>query len=73
MSRPKHKIKEIEQEFRKMEQADWVITGGGDRHYKLKCPEDCKCMLVAASTPGGRNPTLAFTAQRSRVTCWKEE
>lgn len=71
-TRPKHKIKEIEREFRKMEKEGWEITK--PRHFKLKCPNDCKCILVASATPGGGNPLLVFTSQRARSSaCWKED
>ncbi len=73
MARPKHKIKELEEEFRKMEIAGWDVTGGGRRHFKLKCPSACKCMLIVSTTPGGGNPLRVFTAQRARITCWKED
>jgi hypothetical protein len=56
-----------------MERAGWRIEGGGNRHFKLKCPNDCKCILVVASTPGGGNPLRVFTSQRHRSTCWKED
>lgn len=70
-TRPKHKIKDIEREFKKMEKEGWTIVKTS--HYKLKCPNDCKCMIVVSSTPGGANPLLVFTAQRARTSpCWKE-
>jgi hypothetical protein len=71
--RPDHKDKEFENEFRKMERAGWTVDGGGNRHFKLKCPNDCKCMIVVSTTPGGRNPLRTFVAQRTRATCWKED
>lgn len=73
MPRLGHKIKEFEHEFRDMERAGWTVEGGGNSHFKLKCPNDCKCLLTVGTTPGGRNPLRTFTAQRNRVTCWKED
>lgn len=72
MPRPRHQDKDIEREFRLMEKSGWTCAKGG-RHFKLKCPNLCKCMLTVSSTPGGGHPLLVFTAQRRRQSCWKED
>lgn len=73
MPRPIHKVKEFEHELKRMERSGWTVTGGGNKHFKVKCPYDCKCMVTVGTTPSGRNPFRTFTTQRARATCWKED
>lgn len=73
MSRNRHGVKEFEEEFKEMERAGWTVFGGGGSHFKLWCPNPCKCRITVATTPRGGNPLRVFTAQRHRSTCWKED
>ena len=72
MPRNRHQTKEYEALFKGAERQDWRIEGGGDRHFKMKCPNPCKCMQVVGSTPGTTKDLLRTTTQLRNNTCWKE-
>ena len=73
MSRPRHRVKEYEELIKKAERDDWRVTGGGNKHFKLKCPNPCKCMQTVATTPSDPNKLRNLVTQLLRVTCWKED
>lgn len=73
MSRKRHQTKEYEALFKRAERKDWEVTGGGNRHFKMKCPNGCKHLQVVSSTPGTRRDFLRTMTQLNNTTCWKED
>lgn len=73
MPRPRHRLKEYEAVLKRAEGKGWAVEGGGDKHFKLKCPNPCKCMLTMSTTPSNPNYLRNLLGQLGRVTCWKED
>jgi len=74
VSRPRHAYGgDYETLLRTLEAAKWTVDGGGNKHFKLKCPNECKCMIMMATTPSGRYYLRNFKLQLKRVTCWEEK
>ncbi len=73
MSRPQHNRKDFEEQLKRMERAGWTVSGGGNKHFKCKCPGACKCLKTMATTPSNPNYLRDFKAQLRRQTCWKED
>lgn len=55
-----------------MEEAGWVIEGGGNKHFKCKCPCPAKHLKTMATTPSSPNYLRDFINQIKRA-CWKED
>lgn len=72
MPRSHHKDKDLEQILKEAERKDWTVTGGGNRYFKMKCPNACKCMKMVHCTPSGANYKRNLVAQLARATCWEE-
>lgn len=70
MSRDQHQNKEYRALFGEAEHQGWTIGRGG-KHYKMKCPNECKCMVIVSSTPSVRNGITVVRAQLKRSTCWE--
>jgi hypothetical protein len=64
---------DVRQLIREARARGWTVTGGGQRHYKLLCPNPCKCLHVLASSTTNR---LATTRARTRLinhSCWESQ
>jgi hypothetical protein len=72
MPRPRHRRKELEALLREAEQKGWTVSGGGNKHFKMKCGESCKCMITVATTPSNPNYPRNLTKQLGRATCWEK-
>ncbi|GAA0739246.1 hypothetical protein GCM10010199_62990 [Dactylosporangium roseum] len=72
MLRKRHRVKELEAVLKQAEGKGWIVTGGGDRYFKMKCPCPRKCMKMVNCTPSGANYTRNLIDQLGRATCWKE-
>ncbi|MTK05128.1 hypothetical protein FF096_24480 [Micromonospora sp. CP22] len=73
MSRPRHRIKELEDLLRQAERQGWRVTGGGDRYFKMLCPCPDKHLKTVKCTPSNPNYLRDLTGQLKRVTCWKDD
>lgn len=73
MARAKASNKDIADVLSELEQQGWTITGGGTRHFKGKCPNRCRCMVMFASSPSGPNTAKRARQQLRSKTCWKEQ
>lgn len=71
MSRNEHQTKEYEELFKRAEKDGWRIEGGGNKHFKMKCPCIAKHLRVVSTTPGTRQDLLRLKTQLRRATCWK--
>ena len=72
MSRPRHRLGgEYEELLKEVEKEGWSVTGGGNKHFKLKCPNPCKCMKTMSTTPSNPNYLRDMRAQLRRATCWE--
>jgi hypothetical protein len=73
VTRPRHaKGGAYEDLLREAERAGWTVTGGGNKHYKLKCPNSCRCIKTMSTTPSNPNYLRNMRAQLHRVTCWED-
>jgi hypothetical protein len=63
-----HVEKEFRDLFRQAEAQGWTITRG--KHFKMKCPNTCKCMVIVGSTPSSSGMVLTL-GQLKRATCWE--
>lgn len=73
VSRPRHKHGEYERFITEMEGKGWNATGGGNSHYKVKCPGKCLCVMIISTTPRSRSGTFAIMQrQRTNKTCWED-
>lgn len=72
MSRPRHNNKDLEAVLRKGEAQGWRVAGGGDKHFKMKCPCPKKCMKTVSTTPSSPNYLRDLKAQLRRATCWED-
>lgn len=72
MSRPRHKDKDIESIFRESERMDWKVTGGGDKHFEMRCPAPCRHLVVVSGTPRSGNLKRTVMTQLKNHTCWEE-
>lgn len=78
MSRPRHNRPEYERFLKQVERTEvngkkWTVTGGGDRHFKVRCPSPCKCMTVVSTTPKRGHTMQTIKDQMRRFTCWRED
>lgn len=73
MSRPRHNRPEYEKLLKEAEKRRWRVEGGGSRHFKIKCPNPCKCMTIVSTTPRRGQTMRTLTAQMARATCWEED
>lgn len=74
MSRHRHSYGgEYEDLLKKAEKAGWNVDGGGNKHFKLKCPNACKCMQTMSTTPSGNNYLRNLKGQLKRATCWEDQ
>lgn len=73
MSRPKHRYPDYERLLKEVERRPgWTVEGGGDRHFKIKCPNPCKCMTPIPTTPSKRQSLTILHNQMAQATCWRE-
>lgn len=78
MSRPRHNRPEYEKFLKKIEKTcnekgeQWRVTGGGAKHFKIWCPNPCKCMTVVSTTPKAGQPLRILKDQMERATCWED-
>lgn len=72
MPRPKHNDKDLEQLLKEAEHKDWRIEGGGNAHFKLKCPCGIHKKTVA-TTPSSRYYEKRTRAILERETCWLQD
>jgi hypothetical protein len=49
----------------------WTIAGGGQRHYKLFCPNECKCIQVLSSSTANQLSLGRARTRLSNHTCWE--
>lgn len=71
MPRHKHKMKEYEALFKLAEQRRWDVTGGGNKHFKMKCPNKCKCLQIVGSTPSTKRDFVMTVTHLRNATCWE--
>ncbi|PTA42328.1 hypothetical protein C8054_31320 [Micromonospora sp. RP3T] len=72
MSRPKHRVKELEDVLREAERKNWRVDGGGNRYFKLYCPCPEKHWKTVKCTPSGANYLKDLVGQLKRATCWEK-
>lgn len=72
MPRPRHNDKDLEAVLKLGEQRGWMIEGGGNKHFKMKCPNPCKCMKGVSTTPSNPNYLRDLMGQLRRATCWED-
>lgn len=48
----------------------WKIAGGGRCHYKLLCPNPCKCLIVMGCSPSDYRALANCRANLNRLSCW---
>lgn len=73
MPRARASNKEIGLILSAAERQGWTVTGGGMRHFKIRCPHRCHCLAVLASSSSNQLAVRrALTYLRSK-TCWKEQ
>lgn len=59
--------------FKQAAERGWQITGGGNQHYRMLCPNPCKCTyMIGASISNQLFLTRARTFL-NRHTCWNGE
>jgi hypothetical protein len=72
VSRPKHKVKELEAILKEAEGKGWRVTKGRN-HYKIWCPCKRKHRKTVACTPSGSRYLTNLLHKLGRDTCWNEE
>ena len=50
---------------------DWTVAGGGKRHYRLLCPNSCKCVHVLASSTANKLVAVRARTHLTNHTCWE--
>lgn len=48
----------------------WTILGGGRRHFKLRCPNPCRCAHVVSSSTSDVRALANARAFLKSKTCW---
>jgi hypothetical protein len=71
VSRPRHTRKELEDVLLQAEEKGWRVEGGGNKHFKMKCPCSDKHMQSVSTTPSNPNYLRNLMAQLKRATCWE--
>lgn len=71
MLRPRHRVPELEEVLKEAERKGWTVSGGGNKHFKMKCPCPRKCMKTVSTTPSNVNYKRDLMGQLRRATCWE--
>lgn len=53
-------------------QRGWSTTGGGMRHFRLSCPNPCRCVRVVCSSGSDSTTLMRDRTYLNRHTCWKD-
>jgi hypothetical protein len=53
-------------------QRGWAVSGGGTRHYRMACPNPCKCLRILSASGSDRNVMARVRARLNNQTCWKD-
>lgn len=62
--------KNLRELFAQAQQRGWTVSGGGMHHYRMYCPNACKCVRVVSASGSNRFAlTENMTALRNH-TCW---
>lgn len=62
--------KEVYAFLKEASKRGWGVTGGGQRHYRLTCPNSCKCALTLSRGSGYPRALANSKADLKRYTCW---
>ena len=49
----------------------WTVTGGGKRHYRMLCPNECRCIQVLGTSSSNRKMIERSKTRLSNHTCWE--
>lgn len=63
--------KSIRDLLREVERSGWSIIGGGQRHYQMRCPNECKCHLTLSASPSNKNESKLTRRRLANHTCWE--
>lgn len=73
VTRPKHRMPELEAVLRGAERQGWRVTGGGNSYFKMYCPCPEKHKKSVHCTPSDPNYKRNLLGELKRKTCWKDE
>lgn len=63
--------KSLRDQLKEVERGGWTITGGGNRHYQLWCPNPCQCRLTLSASPSNINEAKLMRRHLINRTCWE--
>lgn len=50
----------------------WHVSGGGQRHYRLACPNPCACTSTVSVSSSDAMALRRLRNHLIRYTCWKD-
>jgi len=71
-TRAKASNKSVGALLRQAERQGWTATGGGSSHYRLRCPNRCKCQATVGSSISNSMALLRLRTRLANHTCWKD-
>lgn len=62
--------KQTRELFRQAAERGWTVTGGGMRHYSMRCPNPCRCAHVVSASTSNRWAWVKMQTKLNNHTCW---
>ena len=71
MTRPRHRVKELEAVLKEAEAKGWRVELG-KKYWKMYCPNGCKCKKTVKCTPSDPHYETNLRHFLDRETCWRK-